>query len=261
MWKLFQRSTACPVDDEMRQWVDGRFRWLRDRLGRDTPRDVRVVLPTPEFFPDPYDGSKEAALTIFDRVCGYMKVGPRQFRVFVYDAGRAPDIGIGHRSESSSAGVYICDGGSDATGARVPAIGIEASQLADPMSLVATLAHEIGHEILLGQGHVAHDTSDHEPLTDLLTVFMGMGIFSSNSTISDRAWTSGGMAGWQTNRLGYLDQRTFGYALARFAWARGETSPAWARHVRLDVRSPLRQGLRFLAATSVAEGTSEPLTG
>jgi len=84
-------------------------------------------------------------------------------------------------------------------------------------------------------------------LTDLVTVFLGMGVFTSNATIRDRGWTRGNWAGWETKKLGYLDQPTFGYALARFAWTRGETKPPWIKAVRPDVRAPLKQGLRFLA--------------
>jgi hypothetical protein len=147
--------------------------------------------------------------------------------------------------------LYVRDGGVDAKGEACAAIGIAESQLDDPMSLVATLAHEVGHEILLGQARVSPEQPDHEPLTDLLTVFKGMGIFTANSTIRDRGWSSGTWAGWETRRLGYLDQRSFGYALARFAWTRGEVEPPppWIKHVRPDVRSPLKQGLRFLAAS------------
>lgn len=36
-------------------------------------------------------------------------------------------------------------------------------------------------------------------------------------------------------------------SLAKFAMARGETSPAWMKHVRPDVRVILKQSLRFLA--------------
>ena len=70
------------------------------------------------------------------------------------------------------------------------AIGVEYKQLNDPLGLVATLAHEIGHEILLGEGRVSRDQPDHEPLT-LLTVFMGMGShFTANATSSRQglAW-------------------------------------------------------------------------
>jgi hypothetical protein len=133
-------------------------------------------------------------------------------------------------------------------------IGVERSKLDDPVALVATTAHELGHELLLGEGRVSSDTRDHEPLTDLLTVFMGLGIFTANSTIRDQGWSSGVMVGWTTSRLGYLDQRTFGYALARFANVRGESSPKWLKYLRPDVRAPFRQSIRYLEARQVSGG-------
>ena len=65
--------------------------------------------------------------------------------------------------------------------------------------------------------------------------------------LRDKGWHGGGSSGWSTSRLGYLDQRMFGYALARFASTRGEERPAWLGHVRPDVRAPLKQGLKFIA--------------
>jgi hypothetical protein len=40
----------------------------------------------------------------------------------------------------------------------------------------------------------------------------------------------------------------FGYALARYAWLRGERNPAWARHLDTNPSAFLKRGLRFLAA-------------
>jgi hypothetical protein len=40
----------------------------------------------------------------------------------------------------------------------------------------------------------------------------------------------------------------YGYALARYAWLRGETSPAWAAHLDTNPRTYLKDGLRFLAS-------------
>lgn len=235
----------------MREWIDGRFRWLQDQFGRDTLADVRVVLPTPEFFPDSYGGVPDDARVMLDRVAGYMRVDPRAVKLMLYSESDAPPLsGAGIGTISGSAGFYSPgdpDGANDEDAGRAT-IGIEEGQLADPLALVATLAHEIGHELLIGQGRVSADDPDHEPLTDLLTVFLGMGIFTANSTIRDRGWSSGVWAGWKTQRLGYLDQRAFGYALARFATDRGEAAPAWVKHVRPDVRAPLREALRFLSA-------------
>jgi hypothetical protein len=39
----------------------------------------------------------------------------------------------------------------------------------------------------------------------------------------------------------------YGYALARYAWLRGETNPAWARYLDTNPRTFLKRGLRYLA--------------
>jgi hypothetical protein len=49
-------------------------------------------------------------------------------------------------------------------------------------------------------------------------------------------------------RLGYLTAPMHGYALARYAWLRGETDPGWAGYLDTNPRACLRQGLRFLAS-------------
>jgi hypothetical protein len=60
-------------------------------------------------------------------------------------------------------------------------IGIRDDQAARPVALVSTLAHELGHVLLLADGRISAQQQDHEPLTDLLTIFFGLGIFSANA--------------------------------------------------------------------------------
>jgi hypothetical protein len=235
----------------MREWIDGRFGWLAGQFGQDVPARGTVVLPTPAFFPDRYDAKNDDdARVMLERVAGYMNVDPQTLKLTFYSEGDPDAVGrFALGTTNRTAGLYF-HRRTDADGQLEShaTIGIERGQLADPMSLVATLAHEIGHEILLGQGRVNADDPDHEPLTDLLTIFLGMGIFTANATIRDRGWTSGGWSGWRTSRHGYLSQREVGYALARFAFTRGELKPPWAKHVRPDVRLPMREGLGFLAS-------------
>ena len=38
----------------------------------------------------------------------------------------------------------------------------------------------------------------------------------------------------------------FGYALARYAWMRGESDPDWADHVDINPRTFCKKGLRYL---------------
>ena len=115
------------------------------------------------------------------------------------------------------------------------------------MSLVATAAHELCHVHLLGDGRVPRDEEDHEPLTDLLTVCLGLGIFGANAAVRDSTWADGRMHGWSVSRAGYLQQPTWAYALALFAHYRDERRAAWAKHLRTDVRSAYRAAERYLA--------------
>jgi hypothetical protein len=102
---------------------------------------------------------------------------------------------------------------------------------------------------LLGGGHITDQAEDHEPLTDLFTVFMGMGIFTANSVLREKNWQAGQWAGWSMSRLGYLTMDLYGYAFALFAWSRGEEWPAWAGHLRGDVHAAFKKGFKYLQKT------------
>ncbi len=118
------------------------------------------------------------------------------------------------------------------------------------MSLVATIAHELGHVILLGENRIPPDYEYHEQLTYLLTVYYGLGLFTANSAFKFSQWEAGGRAGWQTQRLGYLSEEMFGYALALFAWVRAEDKPAWRTHLKGNIRPYLNDALAYLAKTA-----------
>jgi hypothetical protein len=84
----------------------------------------------------------------------------------------------------------------------------------------------------------------------LLPVFCGLGAFSANATAQKLS------PGLQL-RHGYLSSRVLGYALALFAWARGECEPGWSDHLRDDARQAMTKGLKYLSKTgdSVFEPT------
>jgi hypothetical protein len=86
-------------------------------------------------------------------------------------------------------------------------------------------------------------------VTDLATVFLGMGVFTANATIRESYWTDGHFSGWSIGRQGYMTQRMYGHALALFALARKEEKPSWASHLRPDVADAFAKGLRFLQET------------
>jgi hypothetical protein len=221
----------CPLDTGEKMWTEFRMRWLAGKLGLDRLVSAEVILPEPRFFPDPYTGTPADARRIFNRVCGYMKLNSNRFELEVL-----PDDSI-----RDTAGRYHA-------GQR-PRIVLAHGQLSDPERLVATIAHELAHDILLGGGLTTEHEEDHEPLTDLVPVFLGLGLFTANAPVRDRSYSENNWHYFKIDKQGYLPSRMLGYALALFAYVRGETRPAWARHLRPDVAQPLEQGLRYLLKT------------
>jgi hypothetical protein len=246
-------STRLPVSEEERLWVDEGFLRLEKMLGRRRLLEANVVLPTPECFPDPYDQTTAAAETLFGRVCSYMRVDHSriQLEVFSDETEELRSILPYWRGNSGGCAGFFShepnshsDPPDDETRMLV---ALRSTQLKDPISLVATMAHELGHVILLGGGLMTPNTPDHEPITDLLTVFLGFGIFTSSAAQRFKQYQDERRYGWSMHRLGYLPEEVYGYALAKFADERKEQKASWARHLSTNVRAYFKRSQSWLA--------------
>jgi hypothetical protein len=246
---MFGITPKLPVSEEQRCWVDEGFHRLERLLGRHRMLDAKVVEPTAEDFPDPYSKTAEAAEKLFSRVCVYMQVDRNSvnLEIFSDETEELREMLPSWRGSTGTApaGFYLHAHNQESTDGRMM-VAIRSTMLNDPMSLVATVAHELGHVILLGGGAIGSDTADHEPLTDLLTVFLGLGIFTANAAARFRQYQDERRIGWSMQRLGYLPQVVFGYALARFATERGEHKAEWARHLTPNVLSDFKHSKRWL---------------
>ncbi len=243
------RPKACPCDPAAKGWVEQRLAWLAGQFGDSAFTGRPVVLPTAAFFPDRYDDSEASARAMFDRICTYMGADPHRVDLeLTADAASMDLVDEQGRALGGAAGTFSLLGG------RV-SITLDRSDLGDPMALVGTIAHELAHLRLLGEGRLSPRNFDHELVTDLTVVFMGMGIFLANTP---RNWPSD-MKTWpqtQLNRPEYMSPAMFGYALAHLAWHRGERWPAWARYLAPAPRAELRASLRYLLRT--ADSTFPP---
>ena len=235
-----------PLTAEERRWIEERFAWLRAEFG-DQPLRGPVITPTEQFFPDHYLPTRECAEALFDRVCAHMGVDRSRVDLNFYVSPTADVITSSFNPgipEGYALGVYYEEDG------RI-AVWLEQTRLDEPRSLVATIAHELGHVHLLADGHYDARTPDNERLTDLLTVYFGFGVFTANSAIREVNWYAGGWSGWQASRQGYLSIAEYAYALAVYADALGDYEARWAFHLRHDVRALFNAELERLASRKV----------
>jgi hypothetical protein len=79
-----------------------------------------------------------------------------------------------------------------------------------------------------------------------LTVFLGLGIFTANTSARFRQFHDEMRQGWSMERQGYLPETLFAYALAKFATERGEDRPEWTRHLSTNVRAYFKRSRAWL---------------
>jgi hypothetical protein len=202
--------SSCPCDPAAKEWVEERLAWLADEFDDHAFNGRRIVLPTRDFFPDPYDSSPDAVRTLLDRVCGYMDVVPELVSLwFKSDEGRLGMVNEDGYGVGYAAGTY-----------------------------------QEGE----GEFVVTREEYDNELLTDLTTVHFGLGLFTANKPAhfvpTKKQWP-----GSTLNKPEYMTPPMYGWALAHLAWFRGEDNPAWAKHLSFYPRGEFKQGLRYLTKT------------
>jgi hypothetical protein len=233
---------GCPVEERERTWIQDNMEWFRGEFG-DGPLLGPVFVPTREYFPPPYPDSDDDARALVTRVGGYMGVQPEVEVEFRDDLDHARKLGRlmpGASKTSGAAGQYTAAGGGRCV------VAIDRANSGNPMALLAVIAHELGHVRLLGENRISGGRPDSEPLTDLLTVYLGMGIFTANAAFD----FSQGPRNWRTQRIGYLTEPMFGYALACYAARRQERHPPWVKYLDTNPRVYMKHGLRYLARVS-----------
>jgi hypothetical protein len=240
-------KSKLPITLDQKCWVDQSFVRLASLVGAVRLTEGEIILPSQEYFPDPYARTEEALQLIFVRVARIMQVDPEEVDVTLFATTEEvtrnliPYSSVDPSGKGGAAGLYFHD----------PAvrthISIDEGQMKDPMSLVAVLAHELGHVILLRPGLVSRDEPDMEPLNDLLMVFLGLGIFTANAAFRFKQFTNNDTQGWSTSRVGYLSE-VLGYALARYALERGEIKPAWRSFLATNVATYMKRCEAWLQA-------------
>lgn len=248
MHALLRRITGpkCPVSKEQKLWIEERLRWLQREFGTNRV-DAPVLQPTLRIFPRVWNGTPAECDALLNDLCEYMEVPRTRVSVHFYRGTQDPlrhHMTTYESSESGAAGVYH-----GVTKDGVFVISIAAEQLKRPVALVSTICHELGHALLLGGNKISAEEEDHEPLTDLLAVFFGAGIFMANAAFEFEQWQDGQRQGWRTSAHGYLGEPELAYALACYAWLRREDKPKWRVHLAGNITPHFDDAMHYIAKT------------
>ncbi|WP_431211739.1 hypothetical protein ACQ86N_38985 [Puia sp. P3] len=220
---------ACPVGEDTRVWLENAILLLLDIFGKDETLKRKILTPESRHFPVKYDGSERCAFETLAIVARQMETPLENIKLDFYDEN------LRHITEGNPGGLYWGKGENDKF-----EISLGRKWLDEPENMVAVLAHEIAHIKLLGDGRMEEN---NEQITDLTTIFFGLGIFNANAAFQ---WFADNKRfGWSES--GYLTQMEWGYALALFAYIRDEDEPAWAEHLCKNVRADFQQGINFIA--------------
>lgn len=243
MFSFFKhKKNKCPIPEDTRIWMENALIWLINQFREEKILTVKTLLPVQEDFPVQFNGTEQMAYDILAIVAQQMDVDTNRINLDFYneqlleikgDAGVALN-GQQYEDENYSSGLY---GGKGTDGKF--SIAVELSQLKEPDKLIATLAHEIAHIKILGDGRLKEND---EYLTDLVTVFFGLGIFNANTAF--RFYTATDK--WAYSKQGYLTQQDWGYALALYAYIRNEKKPYWIKYLTPNIQSDFKKSEAYI---------------
>ncbi|MGZ5242635.1 MAG: hypothetical protein ACXWEY_14435 [Bacteroidia bacterium] len=224
----------------MKLYLENNFGWLIGQFGEE--KFDEIIQLTPANLIDVYnDTSEERILDFVDFVAELMEISINEIEVEWFDSGmKEIDMGVGgimylhNEEESAPAGLYFPK---NEDGKCI--IALDKELLNTPLQLVATIVHEMAHIKLLGEGRI--DEND-EFLTDLVTVFYGFGVFNANAAFEFNKTSSM----WKYSKLGYLLQQEWAYALALFAFMRGEENAEWVKYLNKSVKADFERSIEYI---------------
>lgn len=258
-----QVEATCPVEPKRKAWIERKMLWLRGQFGVEAARR-EIALPARAFYPADYQGTPEQILDLVGRVERVMGIEPDRLTLHLFDG--AAEKAANAKKLSSRASTPHAVGHYRVRDGR-EYIEIDTDKAWDPAILTAIIAHEIAHARLLGEDRCSPSDEDHEELTDLTAVFLGMGVFIANASITFKNKVHGwsveplgdlsermlmGQGDFTYSHLGYLKEPDYGYALGCLCGLRRETDPAWAAALDPALRVLLRRTLAYFKAAADA---------
>lgn len=239
MWPFRSRSPLTSDDEE---WQLETWAWLLKELGGlDDLRAMPLVTPTPAYFQATDATGHARATHVFETVKTLM--GLEEWQCRLAPQHERPDVKVSDVAyltvvpgTESPLGTFGADG-------NEILITYDPGLVADPVGLVATLAHELSHYLLSMKGEPPGGWDNHEFCTDLAVVYSGFGLFGAATAF--RYFT--GTQSWGYQRAGYLSQTEWTFALAVFFALRDQQIDDAKFWLPSHLMNGVRRASRYLA--------------
>ncbi|WP_298424818.1 hypothetical protein [uncultured Kordia sp.] len=237
---FWKKKKKLPITAEDKIWVDKTLNWLRKELNENHFMEIRTITPTKGFYNRDFDRSEQDAEFILKRTMELMQIRNADIKLeFFSDSPVEMADGTTLTTPADINGSWNSASGTYEKSEKGTVISIEREQLKDTISLIATIAHELSHEILLGENRIIEND---EYVTDLTAISYGFGIFLGNSRFR---FSSVGTFGWESSGQGYLPEQVIAYAMAKLSKLRNEET-TYSQYLDESVQKYFKQSEAYL---------------
>lgn len=237
------------LDEEVEAFHVRTWEWLLDCGGGPKfLRDRPLVLPTPAFFPATQLEGHARAEHILKACQTHAGLADRPVKLIGQAelAGRVSTF-MSVQNPKHAAGTFSHSG----NGGRIT---YDVGLLREPVALVATFAHELGHYFndAFRFGHPDGEEAI-EPATDTTATFLGFGVFGANSAFAFKRFQDFDAQGWSSSRLGYITEDEWAFDLAMFSALGGRDLEQARQHLKPHIWNQTNRALKYLAASGVCK--------
>ena len=244
--KFFNKKKLS-ISKKERTLIENSFHLVYDLFGSEVLKK-ETVLPTKDFFPINFKGKDRDAFFIYERIADIMEIDISNIKLIIYSERKDIKfsdglISIADENEKFTTGKYVEYDNGDIE------IFIEEQELFNPVSLIATISHEIAHFKLR---YEVNYKEDNEITADVLTIIYGFGIFLANSSLSKLVtWAEGNYSGWKiSGGSGYLNYKMSGYALAYLHYMKKDIDKSdWYKYLEKDIYKEYLKSLRYIESS------------
>jgi hypothetical protein len=242
-----------PDEDERERPLDQLTRLVL-AAGADTFVAAPIVAPDDRAFPDRWTPDAAGVERLLRRVLGHAGLGALELELSI-DAYAETEIQVDAQGRAQITGHRGTAAWFAGIRGRTCRFGVDVNGLADPGQLAGTLAHEAAHAYRHYHDLVARDPALEEQLTDLTTVYLGLGILTANASVRYRS----DARGYRSTHGGYLSVQAMCWLLAAQVVARGEPPRGVARWLDTTQAACLRAACGLLDRDALIARLGLPL--